>query len=131
MYGTVEHTAFVSARCRCKNLKDSRYGGRGIKFLFPNFNLWFFCLGPRPSPKHSVDRINNDGHYEPGNVRWATAKEQRQNQRLLSREQLMVRMRKMWANNPYHQNLVHQNRIPDIFPPWVAQLREVQMQRSI
>jgi len=38
-------------------------------------------LGKRPTVRHSLDRINNDGHYELGNVRWATKKEQRANRR--------------------------------------------------
>ena len=88
MYGTPEFLAFHNARVRCTNPKASKfklYGGRGIKFLFTSFEQWFKELGPRPQNPpgwkgkracYSVDRINNDGNYEPGNVRWATQKEQ-------------------------------------------------------
>lgn len=38
-------------------------------------------MGPKPSPAHTLDRINNDGNYEPGNVRWATKGQQNANQR--------------------------------------------------
>lgn len=79
MTASPEHSAYRSARSRCNNPKTNgfeRYGGRGIRFLFSSFAEWFKELGPRPTPQHSVDRINNEGHYTPGNVRWATKREQ-------------------------------------------------------
>ena len=84
MSRTPEHNAYCAARQRStnqnlKNWKD--YGGRGIRFLFTSFEQWFAELGPRPSPKHSVDRIDNGGNYEPGNVRWSTKAEQALNRR--------------------------------------------------
>jgi hypothetical protein len=71
---------------RCYNPKNNsyhRYGGRGIRVC----NRWrdsihdfYSDIGPRPSPQHSIDRYpNNDGNYEPGNVRWATSKQQARN----------------------------------------------------
>jgi hypothetical protein len=81
---TPEHKSFSSARGRCTNSNDAawkNYGGRGIEFRFTSFNQFFAELGPKPTPRHTLDRINNDGHYEPGNVRWATRKQQALNQR--------------------------------------------------
>lgn len=76
---TPERRAFNSARTRCNNPNTavySYYGGRGIEFRFTSFDEFFKELGNRPSDSHSLDRIDNDGHYEKGNVRWATKKEQ-------------------------------------------------------
>lgn len=62
--------------------KYPRYAGRGI-FMCDrwrnDFAMFVADIGERPSPQHSVDRINNDKGYEPGNCRWATPKEQANN----------------------------------------------------
>ena len=77
-------------RCENKNRSDyHRYGGRGISVCekWRNSVTEFVAdMEPRPSPKHSIDRIDNDGNYEPGNCRWATPKEQRANQRIRKKQ---------------------------------------------
>lgn len=70
------------ARCHnCKSNRFYRYGGRGITVCerWNKFSNFLEDMGLKPSVKHSIDRINNDGNYEPGNCRWATALEQRHN----------------------------------------------------
>lgn len=71
-------------RCFYLGAKDyDRYGGRGITVCESwrrDFQTFYGDMGPRPSPTHSIDRINNDGNYEPSNCRWATPAEQRANQ---------------------------------------------------
>ena len=81
-----EHRAWAHIKTRCTNPNIRgchRYGGRGIKMHSAwarSFTAFFKYVGPRPSPAHSIDRYpNNDGNYEPGNVRWATRKEQARN----------------------------------------------------
>lgn len=82
---SVEYYAWISMKQRCTNPKRhnyKNYGGRGIvvcdrwRDSFINF---LADVGERPGPEFSLDRINNDGNYEPGNVRWATRSQQQRN----------------------------------------------------
>ena len=78
-----EYNAYRHAKARCTNPKHRQWadwGGRGIKFLFTDFAQFFAVLGPRPKGLW-LDRRDNDGHYEPSNVRWATPSQQNSNQR--------------------------------------------------
>jgi hypothetical protein len=88
MRGSPELAAYFNAKTRCTNpnYEDwADYGGRGIKFLFISFEQFYAELGPRPKGK-TLDRYpNNNGHYEPGNVRWATWEEQAANRRAAQR----------------------------------------------
>jgi hypothetical protein len=81
---TPEYWAYKGAKGRCTNPRNrsySDYGGRGIQFRFSSFQEFLNAVGLRPSPEHSLDRIENDGHYENGNLRWATKEEQANNRR--------------------------------------------------
>ena len=82
--GTVEYKSYRNAKERCTNPNNKRwaqYGGRGIEFRLPDFLEFLDHIGPRPSNKHSLDRIDNDGHYEIGNIRWVTNEIQNRNKR--------------------------------------------------
>ena len=80
------HT-WENMRARCNNANHTNYswyGARGIKVCerWNDFSKFVADVGEKPTPKHTLDRIDNNGDYEPGNVRWATHLEQMHNQRV-------------------------------------------------
>ena len=86
MTGSPEFTVWQMMIQRCTNPRArgyARYGGRGIRVCARwsgSFEAFLADVGPRPSLAYSLDRYpDNDGHYEPGNVRWATREQQQAN----------------------------------------------------
>lgn len=81
---TPEYTCWsgIMARTHWESSKSfHRYGARGIKICkrWLKFENFLKDMGLRPSKNHSIDRVNNNGNYEPSNCRWATAKQQANN----------------------------------------------------
>ena len=105
----VDHMASIGAgaKQRCTNPNCAAYadyGGRGIEFRFPSvraFVEWTLRnIGARPTTAHSLDRIDNARHYEPGNLRWATRAEQARNKRAYKRTKNGERIRALHAVRP-------------------------------
>lgn len=91
MVRTPIHNAWINIKARTGNPKSQYfycYGGRGIKMyqswandFMQFYNYVIDTIGDRPTKLHSIDRVNNDGNYEPGNIRWATPQQQARNHR--------------------------------------------------
>lgn len=82
-----EHGIWRGIKKRCyapKTKHFDRYGGRGIEMCERwrnSFSAFYNDMGPRPTPEHSIERVNNNGDYEPENCKWATGVEQGSNKR--------------------------------------------------
>ena len=82
---SLEYNTWRSMRARCGDPKADRYphyGGRGIRVCQAwekDFARFLSDVGPRPSRDHFLDRIDNNGDYRPGNVKWSTRSEQQRN----------------------------------------------------
>lgn len=113
MSGTPEYHAWQGMRARCQtktNAAYQYYGGRGIK-VHPLWNKSFQAfmdhVGKRPTPEHTLDRIDSNGNYEPGNVRWATRLVQSRNRRF-------VRIQKADGENLTIREVAERGGIPEM-----------------
>ena len=84
LYGTPEYVVWGGMVARCTNPRHRhyyRYGGRGIEVCerWRDFANFLADMGARPTPKHTIDRLDGDRGYEPGNCAWVTWREQRLN----------------------------------------------------
>lgn len=129
-----EYKSYHKMLERCYNPKANNYedyGGRGIKVCqrwLESFENFFADMGLRPSPKHSLERKNNDGIYEPLNCRWATKKEQANNRRSSTRYQYdgLDMTQAQWSEYlkvPYGKLIFHLNHGVS-FPEIVEYIKE-------
>jgi hypothetical protein len=85
-YNSPEYRTWYAMLQRCNNPNRhnyKNYGGRGISVCerWSDYATFLMDMGRKPSPKHSIERIDNDAGYLPSNCKWATPKEQKANQR--------------------------------------------------
>lgn len=84
MRQTPEYSVWCGMKRRCENQNEKcypRYGGRGIEVRYDDFPAFLSDVGERPTKRHQIDRIDSNGHYEPGNCQWSLPKQQQRNRR--------------------------------------------------
>jgi len=111
----LEIYAWTNMRTRCNNpnsAKYPRYGGRGIKVCpeWATFKQFYEDMGPKPTPRHQIDRADNDGDYCPENCRWVTPAENARNcsRTKLSREKVAAIRESYAAGGCSHRQLAKQ-----------------------
>lgn len=115
MCETPEYRAWHNIKTRCFNRKAQnydKYGGRGITIFEgwrTDFLAFFKAVGKRPSPELSLDRIDPDKNYEPGNVRWGTKYMQRMNQRRVWEEVNAEEEAAYWGDTQVIDTQAHLN----------------------
>ena len=110
-----EYRAYHDAKQRCTNPNHKRYadwGGRGIEFRFNSFQAFLAFIGPAPE-NSSLDRIDNNGHYEVYNIKWSTRSQQQHNKRVRKANKFgMTGVRQVSAKGlqtPTYQAYVHKD----------------------
>lgn len=99
------YSTWLAMRQRCYNptaTSYKNYGARGIRICerWDSFKLFVEDMGPKPTPDHWIERVDNDGDYEPFNCVWALPVQQRANQRPQQKKPVAPAKARSWRDGP-------------------------------